>query len=620
MGVRFAAFAGFVLAALTFMSAQAADPAGFLDCTSPDSEFAQKVDAEGTWTCAESGRKFIDAGKGYDVATRVVHAYYVKKSLFAKTTPKILATVEKSLKLWRAAVPDMGLPGRISIVLLDDLTNADLGVKEHGVTQQLSGHECLVVVNVSGITKDYTQGLKKPASPSAKYPHEALLPEDPLGDFDPWYVAPNEKEIPRHIQKVVAHEVAHCVQQWYAPDSEKLASFGGAWWVEGSAEMLASLAVPRAVATLERYKLFDLRSAETPLTEMTYEALTFFQWLWNQSPPRVFALMKAMPTDQEGYAPQAAALKAFLKPEEFDAFARAYIDQEIEDVTGELISAPVFQDPKVVEGQLDDLKIHAKPLTIFREQIAFTGGDYEIEAQGAPEPLSWRLAAGGGWAKPLAADVISPDCKAIVSWTVAAMPLTAEKAGARYLFKRTKKCESCINTKIHDACMIGDWQISKEGLAILLDKWNGGDPSPTVGGEGGAIRFSGGGGGEVAIEDLQVFTKTSKDNVLLSGWVGASGSDRIIWSTKGEKAGILYMCPTVQGVEIGTMITASDLKSGKIISEPKYTPIATGLMEPSQFDFTCSGDIATLTYTGPVDLGERRPKWTLTRTKASSNN
>jgi len=43
-------------------------------------------------------------------------------------------------------------------------------------------------------------------------------------------------------------------------------------------------------------------------------------------------------------------------------------------------------------------------------------------------------------------------------------------------------------------------------------------------------------------------------------------------------------------------------------------------MEPSQFDFTCSGDIATLTYTGPVDLGERRPKWTLTRTKASSNN
>src|SRR5690606_32516198 len=83
---------------------------------------------------------------------------------------------------------------------------------------------------------------------------------------------------------VVAHEIFHCVQ-FATLSAAQMSSgatgtgSGGDWWLEGSAEWFAGLAVSDREVLSGRVARFDRLSADTTLYEMAYPAAVFFLWL-----------------------------------------------------------------------------------------------------------------------------------------------------------------------------------------------------------------------------------------------------------------------------------------------------------------------------------------------------
>ncbi|MCX7288218.1 MAG: hypothetical protein NTW20_11870, partial [Rhodobacterales bacterium] len=76
----------------------------------------------------------------------------------------------------------------------------------------------------------------------------------------------------RHFDFLLAHEVFHCAQFASFADTERE---GDAWWIEGSAEHFAHMAVPD-FGDQGFYPGFDARSTTEPLTAMSYENVVFF--------------------------------------------------------------------------------------------------------------------------------------------------------------------------------------------------------------------------------------------------------------------------------------------------------------------------------------------------------
>jgi hypothetical protein len=79
---------------------------------------------------------------------------------------------------------------------------------------------------------------------------------------------------------VVAHELAHCVQYW-AFDKKTLDTLQNAseWWVEGSADYMASIAAAEGPRVKLWTDKFDEKSSYLALTQMSYETYVFFAWL-----------------------------------------------------------------------------------------------------------------------------------------------------------------------------------------------------------------------------------------------------------------------------------------------------------------------------------------------------
>src|SRR3546814_5219487 len=79
----------------------------------------------------------------------------------------------------------------------------------------------------------------------------------------------------------LAHEIFHCVQAaTYSPGQYGAyrSEGGAAWWIEGSAEWFASLALPDDSMYQSRVDEFDALSPDTPLHLMSYSALPLFLW------------------------------------------------------------------------------------------------------------------------------------------------------------------------------------------------------------------------------------------------------------------------------------------------------------------------------------------------------
>lgn len=590
--------------AVAWQPAQAADADGFDDCTKAGGAISSKVDSLGQWTCTEMVRRQIVGGPNYMFPARVVRSYEINDAAFKTVTPQLLDKLEAAFKFWVGQVV-LGQPGRITVLLVDPEGKDMPGLAEHGVTV-MAGDECIVRINLAGITKDHTEGKK--------------------GDGDVWIVQPGASEIPREIDKVIAHEAAHCVQTWRNPAQMKLAEQGANWWIEGSAEMMASLVVPRANTTMERYKLFDQQSASVPLTKMTYQSVTFWQWLWNRSPELVPAAWDAMPKDQPGPEAQSAALKGFFDArlegqKGFDTFAHDYLDGAIKDVTDEVITAPDWGEVQEVAVETGSVTFEAEPFTIWRRQVVFSGGDYAVTA--LMDVLS-ASEMGEPWARPVPTHTKSgEDCKKTITWKLSAFDTSGTaplKIDNMLSFKRDPGdgCAVCQVSEIRDQCLAGEWAFDKVALAAMLAKFTGkdGDPDPGIGGGDMVIRFYPHGRAMLSSDSFQIFLSLpvpGADNLTASVWVGTAGDAPLKWSTSAASGGgQLKMCRLGDGdFSAGTMTTIVDYPGNKIVVPPEYIDVPLGKDMPV-LTYLCQGNQVNLRLDG---VGEHTLEWTLHRIK-----
>ena len=131
---------------------------------------------------------------------------------------------------------------------------------------------------------------------------------------------------PAELAVTVAHEIFHCLQ-FASLSTAQMSTVGrgGDWWVEGSAEYFAALAVPGSERFTDRGAPFDAAVAgEVALNAMGHEAVILFYWMHPTSGPSgLMAFMRAM-----------AAMRSVLADEEWLDFAEEYSDRAISHPRG----------------------------------------------------------------------------------------------------------------------------------------------------------------------------------------------------------------------------------------------------------------------------------------------
>jgi hypothetical protein len=98
---------------------------------------------------------------------------------------------------------------------------------------------------------------------------------------------------------VIAHELAHCYQAFFIPNSPNGIVEGTRWWVEGSADWMALLVYPDASWASLWSNEFTTTTHRRYLFALTYDAVFYFEFLASPmalgSPEAVIEFLRGMP-------------------------------------------------------------------------------------------------------------------------------------------------------------------------------------------------------------------------------------------------------------------------------------------------------------------------------------
>ncbi len=170
-----------------------------------------------------------------------------------------------------------------------------------------------------------------------------------------------------------AHEFFHCVQ--FKDFGAQMGADDSQWWSEGTAEWFPNRVFQGRSNSDGFVEDFDAHSETTALTSLTYENVVFFFWLdANYGSGRIFDLMGAMATGGS----QDDALEAFLEQDQFQQFARDYIDKKITQPGGRSIpSNPIFTE-RIKIDRSKDIELEAERFTIARIKLELPCGEWKI--------------------------------------------------------------------------------------------------------------------------------------------------------------------------------------------------------------------------------------------------
>lgn len=272
---------------------------------------------------------------------------------------------------------------------------------------------------------------------------------------------------------VLAHELFHCVQ--YATWPDMMADYAQYnWIVEGTAETVGHAVYPSIGEALKQAHKFSDRFRDAPLTQLKYENVVFFSWVWAQDPALVFKLLSAMPIGANEAAQQQALL-GLIPAESLSQFVRDFLDNTIATPGSDdpAFGAIALQmDTNIGAVQFDSSgsrDLATKPFAMFAVDAAFTGAAYAIDIADKGNVLtqyrpmqavagSADLAAAGDWTQgPIAAE---GDCASSVTYRLAGMATGDAKVGVTAKAEGdTSKCAACSVTAAMDQCLVGTWLI-----------------------------------------------------------------------------------------------------------------------------------------------------------------
>lgn len=268
---------------------------------------------------------------------------------------------------------------------------------------------------------------------------------------------------PDELAVTVAHEIFHCLQYASLTVSQmRTFGSGGQWWIEGSAEYFAALAVPESRSFTDRSAPFDASVAgEVALNAMWHEAVIFFYWLHaERGPSGLMPFMRAMASDGSASA-QHAAMRAQLPDEEWLRFAEDYADRAINHPQG---GALALNPPGGVVLSFDEnetLEFPLAPFVIGLGTVEYDCGEWDntltperpnvaVQGQGEsswedyPEDVNTREPPSG-------------------NYRIAALHTESEERSLSIETERTVVCEPCGGSDRVDACLAGTWFMSGGG-------------------------------------------------------------------------------------------------------------------------------------------------------------
>lgn len=375
----------------------------------------------------------------------------------------------------------------------------------------------------------------------------------------------------RHI---VSHELFHCVQQVNLPvEMTQTGNNGdgdsGDWWIEGSAEWFAAFAGGSPRLTQDRVAGFDTNSATLALHQLAYTAAPFFFWLHDQvGPEGILPFLRGMASSPDAPA-QIAAMQRALPNEDWQRFARAYLDGAIRHPRG----LPLEVNPAPGESWSFDASgsrsISATAFQIHRGQIALECGRWDINSS-RPDSVSIRDPDASWRAVPAEIDRSGggdPLRFAVFSTGNAASSVTIDvvhRAG----------CDACAGVTTLDQCLIGDWQVVS-GVEEWLARNVPGMTFSGLGMDPAYYRLNADGTFEIG--NPSVDATASREGVTGRG-VGA-GHMTGRWSAAG---GQLNLCPATQQYSGEVTI---DAPGGRL-----SMPVMDNAVQQRSQPYRCAGD------------------------------
>jgi hypothetical protein len=261
---------------------------------------------------------------------------------------------------------------------------------------------------------------------------------------------------------LVAHEMFHCVQAASWPAAYQTYNDGGAWWIEGSAEAFAGMAVPGSAAETARAIEFDASVAEgRALNEMAHEAAVFFYWLVGPGGgPSAFLPFLGQMAESAGEAAQHAAMRAALSAAGWRDFATAYADAQIPHPQGGNLGVV---PPDRIRLSITETSSHDLRLSAFVLQpglVHYDCGVFGNIAPGADANLSFRPDTGGDWLDwPSETDTRDGRPS---DFQIIALPV-GDPGPARLEVERRAGCRPCAGVSTLDRCLIGTWEMTSGG-------------------------------------------------------------------------------------------------------------------------------------------------------------
>lgn len=398
----------------------------------------------------------------------------------------------------------------------------------------------------------------------------------------------------RHFDFLFAHELFHCAQFRSFPGASGAAND---WWLEGSAEHFAHMAVPDA-GDFGWYRAFDSRSADEPLTALSYENVVFFHWLqMREGPEGVAAFLSAMPGDGD----QTAALRSRLDTAGMVDFTEAYLEGRITAPGGSGVPGPDYFTGDYVVGDTVDLPISVTPFVPQRYRVKFDREKhYEVRVLGAEGADVRMQDEGGAWSNLPITVSTCPDEVTRLSYAVTADAATS--GTVQFVKDEVEGAGAC--------CLEGEWEATEAtlaGLATLGTEIGG--PALAAAGVSMSCSYEGGGAGLVFRADgtgALTFDGHSTSCVAraqgqaMSTTGTRNGSFEFDWTTKSADAG---MASYTDNSVIWTM----DIRLGPVV-QSMSNPDAGPSTEANGFAFSCTE--TTLDILGIYGLSHKENRFT----------
>jgi hypothetical protein len=218
---------------------------------------------------------------------------------------------------------------------------------------------------------------------------------DPSGECRVTFYKLAEGADPDLFSFSLAHEIFHCIQHttWHGAAAGEASS----WWVEGSAEYFAYLALPGIAVSDDWINAFTEDSYTMDPTQMRYQNVVLFAWLGHRGGP---AAVGAFLT-QMRRGDQMAVLRSLVPEADWISFVETWLEGEILLPGGRAIE-PVFWGRQHVFRQSGTLTLTARPYVIDRAGADFVANKHFdlTHAITGSGHLAMRPSEGGEWSDP----------------------------------------------------------------------------------------------------------------------------------------------------------------------------------------------------------------------------